>query len=120
VAALALNRLGHLLGEERFIHSAERTLKAAMQDMAHYPQGYGALLNAFDEWACPPQIVIIRGINDEMDSWQQLALGQYVPSRLCFSHTGYRNQFARFVESTKIRKSDCRLCLRSRCLQNPN
>ena len=85
VAALALNRLGHLLGEERFMRSAERTLKAAMQEMAHYPPGYGALLNAFDEWACPPQIIIIRGINDEMDSWQQLALGQYAPSRLCLA-----------------------------------
>ena len=85
IAAFALNRLGHLLGEPRYSIAAERTLKAATQDMGRYPQVYGSMLNALDEWSSPPQTIIIRGDGDEMHGWRKMALECHVPNRLCFA-----------------------------------
>jgi uncharacterized protein YyaL (SSP411 family) len=85
LAAFALNRLGHLLGCPRYSLAAERTLQASMTGMGGYPQAYGAMLNALDEWSSPPQTVVIRGTIDEMGAWQRLALERYSPNRLCLA-----------------------------------
>ena len=85
IAAFALNRLGHLLGQERYTLAAERTLKIALQAMTEYPVAYGSLLNAVDDWSSPPQIIILRGQPDELAHWQRIALEHYVPGRLCFA-----------------------------------
>ncbi len=85
IAAFALNRLGHLLGQECYTLAAERTLQIALQAMTEYPVAYGSLLNAVDDWSSPPQIIILRGQPDEMANWERLALEHYVPGRLCFA-----------------------------------
>ena len=101
VAAFALNRLGQVLGEERYTLAAEQTLKAAMQDMSHYPQGYGSMLNALDEWSSPPQIIIIRGAVDEIERWQRIALKPYVPNRLCFAIPDFVSHLPGFLQHRK-------------------
>jgi len=85
IAALALQRLGHFLGEQRYIDAAERALRNAWQPMDEYPHGHVTLLNALEEYLNPPEIVDIRGeskqINDYRDSMNRL----YAPSRLVFA-----------------------------------
>jgi uncharacterized protein YyaL (SSP411 family) len=85
VAAFALQRLGHFLGEQRYIDAAERALRNAWQAMDEYPHGHVTLLNALEEYLNPPEIVDIRGeskkINDYRDSMTRL----YAPSRLVFA-----------------------------------
>jgi uncharacterized protein YyaL (SSP411 family) len=85
IAALALNRLGHVLGCPRYSLAAERTLQASMAGMGGYPQAYAAMLNALDEWSSPLQTVVIRGSMGEMADWQRLALERYAPNRLCLA-----------------------------------
>ena len=85
IAAFALNRLGHLLGQENYTLAAERTLKLAIQAMSEYPLAYGSLLSAFDDWSSPPQIIILRGQPDELAHWQRIALEHSIPGRLCFA-----------------------------------
>jgi len=85
IAALALQRLGHLLGENRYIDSAERTLKSAWQAMDEYPHGHITLLFALEEYLTPPEIIIIRGTVDNISAWQGNATKLYSPGRFVFA-----------------------------------
>ena len=84
VAALALQRLGFLLGETRYLDAAARVLACAWPTLEKYPQGHVSLLAALAEYLEHPEIVVIRGAQPELDRWQD-ALGRlYAPSRLVF------------------------------------
>ncbi len=85
VAAIALQRLGHLIGESRYIIAAERTLKSAWQAMDEYPHGHVSLLSALDEYLASPEIIIIRGKPDAIDRWRSDATKLYAPGRMVFS-----------------------------------
>jgi uncharacterized protein YyaL (SSP411 family) len=85
VAALALQRLGHLLGETRYIDAAERTLRAAWQALREYPHGHVTLLSALDEHLEPPEIVIIRGGAEESAGWRNGVRKLFAPRRLVFA-----------------------------------
>ena len=60
VAASALIRLGHLIGEPRYLDAAEHTLQSAARWMKQSPMGHCAMLNALDQQFTPPTIVILR------------------------------------------------------------
>jgi uncharacterized protein YyaL (SSP411 family) len=85
VAALSLGRLGHLLGEPRYLEAAERAIAAAAASLAEMPHAHCALLNALEEQLDPVEIVIIRGAPESMADWQQAALLVYAPRRLSFA-----------------------------------
>ncbi len=85
VAAYALQRLGFLLGETRYLDAAERTLRAGWQAMDEYPHGHVTLLAALEEYLQHPEIVILRGEQAEIDRWQASAARLYAPTRLVFA-----------------------------------
>ena len=80
VAATALQRLGHLLGEPRYLEAARRTLTLFAPQLAH--PGCASLLEALAEALVPPTIVVLRGPQDEVRDWQQRLAGNW--SGLCF------------------------------------
>jgi uncharacterized protein YyaL (SSP411 family) len=84
-AAFALQRLGHLLGEPRYISAAERALRSAWQAINEYPHGHVTLLTALEEYLIPPEIVVIRGESGEIARWRDSAAKLYAPSRLVFA-----------------------------------
>ncbi|SDY76834.1 thioredoxin domain-containing protein [Nitrosomonas sp. Nm58] len=71
LAAISLQRLGHLLGEYRYLQSAERTLKLFYSGMRRHASSYCSLLMALEEWLTPPQIVILRGKNPTLTEWHR-------------------------------------------------
>jgi uncharacterized protein YyaL (SSP411 family) len=82
VAAFALQRLGFLLGETRYLHAAERTLKAAWSSIAEYPHAHVSLIDALEEYLEPPEIIVLRGEPLEIGRWSQGAAEIYAPRRL--------------------------------------
>jgi uncharacterized protein len=82
IAAFVLQRLGHILGETRYLLAAEQTLRAAWPVMEKYPQGHMSLLIALEELFHPPQIVILRGQTHEIHPWQSELARLYAPRRL--------------------------------------
>jgi len=92
VAALVLLRLGHVLGDLNYLHTAERTLEALYSSLRSQPSTHGALLLALEEQLDPPQTVVLRGTTEAMQSWQALAGRHYRPHRLLFAiPSGDRN-----------------------------
>lgn len=85
IAAMALTRLGYLLGETRYLDAAVRVLKFASQAVSHSPAGHASLINAFEEQACPPQIIILRGQKNDLDTWKQQISKAFTPRQLVFA-----------------------------------
>ncbi len=85
ITALALGRLGHLLGEPRYLLAAENTLRAGYLAMQDYPHAHAALVTALDEYLEPPEIVIIRGDETEVREWLRNLSNIYAPRRLVFA-----------------------------------
>jgi uncharacterized protein YyaL (SSP411 family) len=82
IAARVLLRLGHLLGEPRYLRAAEQTLRAAWPALEKYPQAHMSLLIALQELLSPPQIVILRGEAAMIDDWRRELAQLYAPNRL--------------------------------------
>ena len=80
IAAFALNRLGHLLGEPRWCEAAERTLKAFKPAMERQASGHSSLCVALGELLAPPAIVVLRG--DAAADWQRRLAAHYLPQAL--------------------------------------
>jgi uncharacterized protein len=82
VAALVLQRMGHLLGEPRYLAAAEGTLRAAWPALLQHPQAHVSLLAALEELLLPGEVVIIRGTPDDMGSWSRELAKVCAPRRL--------------------------------------
>lgn len=82
VAAQVLQRLGHLVGETRYLRAAQGTLGLAAELMRHLPYAYASLLIALEEHLEPPEILVIRGTGDELAHWAKIARRNYAPRRL--------------------------------------
>lgn len=80
----ALLTLGHLLGEQRYIDSAERALKAAMPVLAEYPDAHAAMLLALDRFLDPPETVIVRAEGDAVHAAHRILARGYHPRRASF------------------------------------
>ena len=82
IAALALQRLGHVLGEQRYIDAAEKALRSAWKAMDEYPHGHVTLITALDEYLEPPEIIVIRGDEADIAEWRDQLAKIYAPSRV--------------------------------------
>lgn len=85
IAAFALQRLGFILGETRYLDAAERTLRAGWRALQEYPHGHVSLLTALEEYLEHPEVIIIRGDSAEINRWQDAADKLYAPRRLVFA-----------------------------------
>ena len=85
VAALALLRLGHLLGETRYLDAAERTLLAAWPAIENLPYAHATLLLALAEWLEPGETLVIRAAAAELDAWRTEADHHWRPDRCSYA-----------------------------------
>lgn len=82
IAALALQRLGHVLGEVRYLKAAERTLLAFGGILERNPAACPSLLCAVDEWQKPPTTVVLCGEISQALAWKKQLDRRYRPSTL--------------------------------------
>ena len=82
IAAHGLLRLGHLLGDMRYLQAAENTLRGAWESMERTPYAHNALLLALEEYLYGSEIVVIRGEAESLTAWRDKALDDYAPRRL--------------------------------------
>jgi uncharacterized protein YyaL (SSP411 family) len=88
VAAFALQRLGHLLGETRYLAAAERALKLFYPQIAAQPTGFMSFLAVLEEYLEPPQIVILRGPAEQVAAWQQVLAKECRPATMLLALPG--------------------------------
>ncbi len=85
IAARALGRLGHLLGEARYLDAAEDTLRSAWPGIMQLPGAHATLLTALEEYLQAPQLVILRGEGEALERWARHCRRPWVPQRLVFA-----------------------------------
>ena len=88
IAGFALQRLGHLIGEPRYLAAAERTLKAFYPALERQPSSFPSLAAVLDEYLRPPHIVILRGASEETATWQRALCASYRPDTLLVALAG--------------------------------
>lgn len=84
IAAVALQRLGHILGDPRYLQSTERTLQAFDSVIKRSPAGCASLCQALHEYLTPPTMVIVRGQSEKMKDWRTSFSQHYYPHHLFF------------------------------------
>jgi uncharacterized protein YyaL (SSP411 family) len=82
VAALALQRLGHVAGAPRYLEAAERALRLFFPQLEAQPIGAATLLVALEEHLDPPTLVVLRGEPDAALPWLRDLAGRFDPARL--------------------------------------
>ena len=85
VAAFALQRLGFILGDTRYLDAAEKTLRFAWQAIDEYSHGHVSLITALEEYLHHPETIIMRGEKAEIGRWLTSAAKLYAPRRLIFA-----------------------------------
>lgn len=81
IAIFALQRLGYLLGENRYLDAAEAALKNASEGLNQAPTAHCTLLKALEEYLQAPQTVIIRGKVAELEELKTGLSKNYTPRR---------------------------------------
>ena len=71
-AVRALSQLGHLLGNSRYLQSAEKTLRLFAASLDKAPSVHGALSLALQTFSPENQTVIIRGKDADTAPWRDL------------------------------------------------
>ncbi len=115
IAAKAFGRLGHLLGETRFLDAAERTLKAAWSSLQQGPYGHTGLLLALEEYLYPPETLIIRA-GDDLKAWQDSVARDYAPGRLVFCIPDHIEDLPGLLGERSGQGGVAYLCQGTRCL----
>ena len=100
IAAVALQKLGHILAEPRYLQAAERTLKAFDSNIANNPAACATLCHALEEFLTPPSMVIVRGAAQQMTTWRETINLKYHPHHLFF----YLDEAAKHLPITLHRK----------------
>ncbi len=85
IAATVLGRLGHILGEPRYLDAAERTLRAAWSAVTNLPYAHDALLSALEDQLYPPQLIVVRGEPAALKEWQARLNYHYAPRRIALA-----------------------------------
>ncbi len=84
IAAGALQRLGHLLGEPRYLEAAATALKLFYPALTRHPSAHCTLLSVLEEALEPPTVVILRGESATLEPWDAALAGLYLPHASVF------------------------------------
>ncbi len=82
IAAVALHRLGLIVGNTQYLQAAEKTLRAAWTGIQKYPPGHASLLLALEDALSSVQLIVIRGDAPEVAEWQIELSKIYAPRRI--------------------------------------
>jgi uncharacterized protein YyaL (SSP411 family) len=88
VAAFALQRLGHVIGEPRYIEAAERAIRLFYGAMQRQPSAFVSLLTALEEAIAPPRVVVLRGETNALREWRHALATRYRPDTLIIALRG--------------------------------
>ena len=86
IAVRVFSRLGHLLGDGRYLQAAERTLYTAWSSINRNPHAHTSLLCGIREEILQPiQTIVLRGSGKLLDKWRQRCQRDHIPRRLVFA-----------------------------------
>ena len=85
VLARVLRQLGNLMGNERYVEAAERTLRWTANHLAQAPSSFSSMMSALEDHIYPPELVLITGPAATLSDWQAATRTGYTPWRASFA-----------------------------------
>ncbi len=84
VAALAIHRLGLLIGNQAYTQSAEKALQSVSDNISQTPFYAASFLALLEEMHNPPFQIILRGDEVTLRSWREAILPRLKPDQMAF------------------------------------
>lgn len=81
-AVIALQRLGHLLGEARYLAAAERALTLFYPFISSQPAAFSSMIIGLKECLQPPDIVVVRGPAEGLAAWRAGLAKIFLPNAM--------------------------------------
>jgi hypothetical protein len=116
IAAYALQRLGHLLGEARYLAAAERTLRAFAAAMQRNPAACPSLLLALEECLWPPAVLLLRGPQVETDDWKRDVERLWLPAVMIIALPEQAGNLPQALDRPMQNNVNAWLCVGVECL----
>lgn len=116
IAAWALGRLGHLLGQSDYLEAAERTVQLFYPALAGQPSAYSSLLVALLEQLSPPRMVLLRGPAPDLVAWQHQLAQAYHPDAVVLSLGNGLAPLPAAIQQPETAQPAAYICLTGRCL----
>ena len=116
VAAYGLQRLGHLIGETRYLDAAERALKLFYPALERQPGSFPSFATALDEYLQPPRIAILRGPDDQIRRWHEVVAQTYRPNLLALAIPGTLPGLPQALDKPSTPSPSVWICQGPRCL----
>ena len=88
IAVLMLLRLGYLLGEQRYLKAAEKTLQSGWEQMNLHAVGHDSLLSGLRLYCDPPITILLYGEPNLTQEWSAEFAKYYLPQHSCYSLSG--------------------------------
>ena len=85
IACFTLQRLGFLVGDEKYLRASKKTLESGFNLLKESPHGHLNLLNALEEYLDPPESIIIVGEKNKISEWTKSTNKIFSPKRMVFS-----------------------------------
>jgi len=85
VTVEALQTLAQLIGDPHLQAAADRALRSAWPAIRGAPYAHIGLLEGLQNHLEPPEQLIIRGVDPELNAWQKAACSSYAPGKSVFS-----------------------------------
>jgi len=114
VAARVLQRLGHLLGETRYLAASERALRLLYPSANQHPAGFATLLTVLQEYLVPPCMLVLRGKDARL--WLSSVSEAYRPDLLCVALKGGENDLPGVLDKPDRQGTAAWLCQGTHCL----
>jgi len=117
VAAFALQRLGFLTGNEKYLNASKRTLENSFELLTKTPQGHLTLINTLEEYFDHPEIIIITGKDSEISKWKESTNNIYSPKRMIIAIPIDEKDLPSALNSKKCinKKTTAYVCKGSNC-----
>ena len=117
VAAFALQRLGFLTGDEKYLSASKRTLENSFELLTKTPQGHLTLINTLEEYFDHPEIIIITGEVSEISKWKESTNKIYSPKRMIIAIPSDDKDLPSALDNKKCinKKTTAYVCKGSKC-----
>ncbi|WKB51628.1 thioredoxin domain-containing protein [Eleftheria terrae] len=116
VAALQLQRLGHLLGEPRYLAAAAGTIRRFAVDAGQSPQAFCSLALAMGEAAEPPPLVVLTGPPQELAAWAAALARRHAPGLCCVQLPADTTGLPEVLVKPAAQRAQAWICRGPQCL----
>ncbi len=115
-AATHLQRLGHLVGEPRYLNAAHRTLTLFADATQRSPHGFATLVSAMTQHQAPAALAILNGPAQALAAWRTALNRRYLPGTLVLQLPENHADLPAALAKPAVANAQAWICRGTHCL----